>query len=78
MCCSIISLLFDSVTGLPKRKQNNEDEATYLCRCLQIPKSGLLWVTQRKILLLQIAAHFGASEAMVKFRTNVTEVSVKC
>ena len=70
---------FDSVTGLPKRKQNNEYEATYLGRCPQIPKSGLLWATQRKMLLPhQIAAHFGASEAMVKFRTNVTEVSVKC
>ena len=33
---------FDSVTGLPKRKQNNEDEATYLGKCLQIPKGGLL------------------------------------
>jgi hypothetical protein len=69
---------FDSVTGLPKRKQNNEDEATYLGGCLQIPKRGLLWATQRKMLLPQIAAHFGASEAMVKFRSNVTEVSVKC
>lgn len=69
---------FDSVTGLPKRKQNNEDEATYLGGCLQIPKRGLLWATQRNMLLPQIAAHFGASEAMVKFRSNVTEVSVKC
>jgi hypothetical protein len=69
---------FDSVTGLPKRKQNNEDEATYLGGCLQIPKRGLLWATQRKMLLPQIAAHFGASEAMVKFRSNVTDVSIKC
>ena len=72
------SVGFDSVTGLPKRKQNNEDEATYLGGCLQIPKRGLLWATQRNMLLSQIAAHFGASEAMVKFRSNVTEVSVKC
>ncbi|MBC6432384.1 ImmA/IrrE family metallo-endopeptidase [Nostoc sp. HG1] len=69
---------FDSVTGLPKRKQNNEDEATYLGGCLQIPKRGLLWATQRKMLLPQIAAHFGASEAMVKFRSNVTDVPIKC
>ncbi|MEH2295326.1 ImmA/IrrE family metallo-endopeptidase [Nostoc sp.] len=72
------SVGFDSVTGLPKRKQNNEDEATYLGGCLQIPKRGLLWATQRKMLLPQIATHFGASEAMVQFRSNVTEVSVKC
>ncbi|MEH2096051.1 ImmA/IrrE family metallo-endopeptidase [Nostoc sp.] len=69
---------FDSVSGLPKRKQNNEDEATYLGGCLQIPKRGLLWATQRKMLLSQITAHFGASEAMVKFRSNVTDVPIKC
>ncbi|MBD6617899.1 ImmA/IrrE family metallo-endopeptidase [Komarekiella sp. 'clone 1'] len=69
---------FDPVTGLPKRKQNNEDEATYLGGCLQIPKRGLLWATQRKILLPQIAVHFGASEAMVQFRSNVTDVPLKC
>jgi len=71
---------FDPVTGLPKRKQNNEDEATYLGGCFQIPKRGLLWATQRKMLLPQIALHFGASEAMgmVQFRSNVTNVPVKC
>ncbi|MFN6515278.1 MAG: ImmA/IrrE family metallo-endopeptidase [Nostoc sp. CreGUA01] len=69
---------FDPVTGLPKRKQNNEDEATFLGGCLQIPKRGLLWATQQKMLLPQIASHFGASEAMVQFRSNVTDVSVKC
>jgi Zn-dependent peptidase ImmA (M78 family) len=67
---------FDSVTGQPKRQQNNEDEATYLGGCLQIPKRGLLWATQRKMLLPQIAAHFGASEAMVLFRSNVTGISI--
>ncbi|MEH1771438.1 MAG: ImmA/IrrE family metallo-endopeptidase [Nostoc sp.] len=69
---------FNPVTGLPKRKQNNEDEATYLGGCLQIPKRGLLWATQRKMLLPQIAERFGASEAMVQFRSNVTNVLVKC
>lgn len=68
---------FDPVTGLPKRKQSNEDEATFLGGCLQIPKRGLLWATQRKMLLPQIATHFGASEAMVRFRSNVTNVPVK-
>ncbi|MDZ8186635.1 MAG: ImmA/IrrE family metallo-endopeptidase [Nostoc sp. ChiSLP02] len=72
------SVGFDPVTGLPKRKQHNEDQATFLGGCLQIPKRGLLWATQRKMLLPQIAAHFGASEAMVLFRSNVTNVSVKC
>ncbi|MBD2215292.1 ImmA/IrrE family metallo-endopeptidase [Nostoc linckia FACHB-104] len=68
---------FDTVTGQPKRQQNNEDEATFLGGCLQIPKRGLLWATQRKMLLPQIAAHFGASEAMVQFRSNVTGVPIQ-
>ncbi|QIR36226.1 ImmA/IrrE family metallo-endopeptidase [Tolypothrix sp. PCC 7910] len=69
---------FDYVTGQPKRQQNNEDEATFLGGCLQIPKRGLLWAIQRKMFLPQIAAHFGASEAMVQFRSNVTGVSIPC
>ncbi|MBD2501562.1 ImmA/IrrE family metallo-endopeptidase [Anabaena azotica] len=67
---------FDSLTGLPKRKQINEDEATYLGGCLQIPQRGLLWATQRKMRLPEIAVYFGASEAMVQFRSNVTNVPV--
>ncbi|BAY24122.1 hypothetical protein NIES2100_39150 [Calothrix sp. NIES-2100] len=67
---------FDTVTGQPKRQQNNEDEATFLGGCLQIPKRGLLWATQRKMLLPEIAVHFGASEAMVQFRSNVTGVPI--
>ncbi|MBD0385780.1 MAG: ImmA/IrrE family metallo-endopeptidase [Nostoc sp. C3-bin3] len=59
-------------------KQNNEDEATYLGGCLQIPKRGLLWARQRNMLLPQIAAHYAAREAMVKFRSNVTDVPIKC
>ncbi|WP_341526056.1 ImmA/IrrE family metallo-endopeptidase [Nostoc sp. UHCC 0302] len=68
---------FDSVTAQPKRQQKHEDEATYLGGCFQIPKRGLLWATQQKMLLSQIAAHFAASEAMVQFRSNVTGVVVK-
>ncbi len=67
---------FDPETGLPKRRQSDEDEATYLGGCFQIPRRGLLWAVQRKMILPQIAAHFGASEEMVKFRSNVTGVKV--
>ena len=67
---------FDPETGLPKRRQSDEDEATYLGGCLQIPRRGLLWAVQREMTLPQIAMHFGASEEMVKFRSNVTGVKV--
>lgn len=64
----------DPQTGLFKRRQQDEDEAVYLGGCLQIPRRGLLWAIQRKMTLSQIATHFGASEEMVEFRTNVTGI----
>ncbi len=67
---------FDPKTGFPQRRQSDEDEATYLGACLQIPKRGLLWAVQQKMTLAQIAVHFGASEAMVRFRSNVTGVNL--
>jgi hypothetical protein len=63
---------YDSQTGLPQRRQQDEDEAVYLGGCLQIPRRGLLWAKQRKMAISQIALHFNASEEMVKFRNNVS------
>ena len=68
---------FDPKTGLPQRRDCDEDEATYLGGCLQIPRRGLLWAVQRKMQLPEIAAHFSASEDMVRFRSNMTGVQVK-
>lgn len=64
----------DSKTGLFQRRKQDEDEATYLGGCLQIPRRGLLWAVQKKMTLSQIALHFNASEEMVKFRSNVNGV----
>lgn len=61
---------FESKTGLPVRHQKDEDEATYLGGCLQIPQRGLFWAVQQGMSLSQIAEHFGASKDMVKFRSN--------
>jgi len=65
---------FSRETGLPLRDARFEDEATYLGGCLQIPRLGLQWATQRGFTSVQIAAHFGASEAMVHFRCNMTGI----
>ncbi len=65
---------YDPTTGLPKRRQQDEDEAVYLGGCLQIPRRGLLWATQKKMTILQVALHFNASEEMVKFRNNVNGI----
>lgn len=68
---------FDPTTGLPNRRQQDEDEATYLGGCLQIPRRGLLWAVERTMTLTEICAHFGASEKMIRFRGNVAGVSIR-
>ncbi|HBE16414.1 MAG TPA: Zn peptidase [Cyanobacteria bacterium UBA11149] len=65
---------YDPKTGLPQRRQQDEDEAVYLGGCLQIPRRGLLWAVQKKMTIPQIALHFNASEEMVKFRINVSGI----
>lgn len=67
---------FDLETGLPHRREKDEDEATYLGSCLQIPQRGLLWAKQTGLTLPQTSNHFGASEAMVRFRCNVIGVKL--
>lgn len=67
---------YDPKTGLPQRRQQDEDEAVYLGGCLQIPKRGLLWAVQKKMNIAQIALHFSASEEMVKFRSNVSGITL--
>jgi hypothetical protein len=67
---------FNPTTGLPQQRQQDEDEATYLGGCLQIPRRGLLWAIGCKKTLAEICAHFGASEKMVRFRGNVTGISI--
>lgn len=66
----------DPKTEQPLRRQQDEDEAVFLGGCLQIPRRGLLWAVQKKMTFAQIALHFNASEEMVKFRTNVTGISL--
>lgn len=65
---------YNPKTGLPQRRQQDEDEAVYLGGCLQIPRRGLLWAVQKKITISQIALYFNASEEMVKFRINVNGI----
>ena len=67
---------YDPKTGLPQRRQQDEDEAVYLGGCLQIPRRGLLWAVQKKMTIAQIASHFNASEAMVKFRSNLNGINI--
>ncbi|PSB56965.1 ImmA/IrrE family metallo-endopeptidase [Chamaesiphon polymorphus] len=61
---------YEPNTGLPQRRQQDEDEAVYLGGYLQIPRRGLLWAIQKKMAIDRIALHFNASQDMVQFRMN--------
>ena len=65
---------YNPKTGLPQRRQQDEDEAVYLGGCLQIPRRGLLWAKQKQMNISQIALHFNVSEEMIKFRSNVNAI----
>lgn len=55
----------------------HEEEAKWLGACLQISRPGLLWAIARGMTNEDIASHFGASEALVRFRRNTTGVDVQ-
>jgi len=57
--------------------EGQEDEAKFLGACLQIPRKGLTWAIGRRMDNTLVAAHFGASEALVRFRRNITGVDIQ-
>lgn len=69
------SIHFDKETGIAIRDARCEDEATYLGGCLQIPKLGLRWAREKGFTVKQVANHFGASEQMVRFRSNMIGIA---
>lgn len=52
-----------------------EEEATWLGGCLQIPRSALVWAVKRNMSEQKIADHFGSSVELAKYRLQVTGVS---
>ena len=68
--------LFDAATQQVGASPLHEKEASYLGSCLQIPQRGLAWASQRGWHEQQVAAHFGASLEMVRWRSNVTNIDL--
>jgi Zn-dependent peptidase ImmA (M78 family) len=58
------------------RDTQQEAEARYLGGCLQIPRAGLLWAAQSGYSRARAAAHFCASEQMVRWRCNATNIAI--
>jgi Zn-dependent peptidase ImmA (M78 family) len=53
---------------------SQEEEASWLGACLQIPRAALLSLIRREFSNEALAALFGASEEMIVFRRNMTGI----
>lgn len=51
-----------------------EEEASWLGACLQLPRNALLWAVRRGMNNSMIVEHFGASMDLVKYRRQITGV----
>lgn len=51
-----------------------EDEASWLGGCLQLPRSALLWAIRRGMNNDMMVDYFGASMDQVKYRRQITGV----
>jgi Zn-dependent peptidase ImmA (M78 family) len=57
--------------------EQHEDEAKWLGGCFQITRRALLWAISRRMTPAQMSEHFCASEAIVRYRRNVTGADVQ-
>lgn len=55
--------------------RNQEEEASWLGGCLQIPRVALLWALRQGMDNSRIAEHFNASLDLVKYRREMTGVN---
>jgi Zn-dependent peptidase ImmA (M78 family) len=79
--CKHQPAVMSQIEGIPfplrTYDKEQEDEAAWLGGCLQIPRQGLLWALRKDMDNAGIAAHFNASEALVRYRRRVTGVDVQ-
>lgn len=66
------------VGGLPflMREYNadQEEEASWLGACLQLPRPALWWAIKRRMTIAEMEQHFQASEELIRFRRQVTGI----
>jgi Zn-dependent peptidase ImmA (M78 family) len=67
---------FIQVGGLPISirtcDQEIENEAAWLGGCLQIPRDAVIWALRRQMSTADIAAYYGSSQLLAKYRIDVT------
>jgi len=66
------------VGGLPflLREYNaeQEEEASWLGACLQLPRPALLWAVKRRMTVAEMVQYFQASEELIRYRRQVTGI----
>ena len=67
-----------SIGGLPfpLREYNpkQEDEASWLGACLQLPRPALWWAVKRRMTIIEMVQYFQASEELIRFRRQMTGI----
>lgn len=66
------------IGGLPflLREYNagQEEEASWLGACLQLPRPALCWAIKRRMTVSEMVQHFQASEELIRYRRQMTGV----
>ncbi len=66
------------VGGLPfllrDYNADQEEEASWLGACLQLPRPALWWAVKRRMTVDEMVQHFQASEELIRFRRQVTGI----
>lgn len=63
--------------ALRTHNEEQEEEANWLAGCLLLPRDILLIIRRRRLSDNQACSEYGVSEAMLRFRFNVTGVDVQ-
>jgi hypothetical protein len=66
------------VGGLPfllrDYNADQEEEASWLGACLQLPRPALWWAVKRRMTVDEMVQHFQASEQLIRYRRQMTGV----
>lgn len=76
--CKHAPSVLTSIEGLPfpLREYNpeQEDEASWLGACLQLPRPALLWAVKRRMSVAEMVRYFQASEEQIRYRRQMTGI----
>jgi len=66
------------VGGLPfllrDYNADQEEEASWLGACLQLPRPALWWAVKRRMTVDEMVQYFQASEELIRYRRQVTGI----